>query len=507
MMQSKVYLVGSGAGDPGLLTCRGRELLGKADEVYYDRLLEPALLNYVKSGCKLVYVGKKPGAHSMGQAEINRRLVEAAEENEVVVRLKGGDPLIFGRGGEEADYLKENGVKFEIVPGISSALAAPAYAGIPLTHRGIASSFTVLTGHHDPEQEDNEHNWKALAQGSDTLVILMGVGNFPGIQKQLLENGRDPETPVAFIERGTWPEQNLLISRLGMAAEEADQAGIKPPAIIVVGEVVGLQARLSWNKDLLLEGYRILNTRPAHQARVLTELLEDEGAVVREAPAISIEPPADYAELDQALTRLEEYSWVIFTSTNGVDNFFARMRANGHDIRELAGVKLAAIGRKTAAALEELGLRLDFVPEEYVAEGLVDGFGPAADGEKVLLPRTPMARDTLAVGLEEKGYTVDELTAYLTEEAELPEDVQGLIDDGMIDIVTLTSSSTVRSLVKSAGGAEKLAGIIGAAIGPITAETAREAGLKVPIVAEEYTIEGLRDAILDYVRNVEGGHK
>ncbi len=504
-MMGKVYLVGSGAGDPGLLTCRGRELLERADEVYYDRLMEPSLLNYVKAGCKLVYVGKKPGAHSMGQDEINRRLAEAAGRSEVVVRLKGGDPLIFGRGGEEADYLKAKGVKFEIVPGISSAMAAPAYAGIPLTHRGIASSFTVLTGHHDPEQEDNEHNWQALARGSDTIVVLMGVGNFPGIQKQLLENGRDPETPVAFIERGTWPEQNVLVSRLGVAAEEADQARIKPPAIIVIGEVVGLRARLSWDKDLPLEGYRILNTRPAHQARVLTELLESEGAVVREAPAISIEPPADYTELDRALDRLEEYSWVIFTSTNGVDNFFNRMRVKGHDIRELAGVKLAAIGSKTGAALEDLGLKLNFVPDEYVAEGLVAGFDQADAGEKVLLPRTPLARETLAVGLEEKGYQVDELTAYLTEEAEMPEDVQGLIDDGMIDIVTLTSSSTVRSLVKSAGGAEYLEGIIGAAIGPITAETAREAGLDVPIVAKEYTIEGLRDAILDYVRNIEGG--
>ena len=504
-MMGKVYLVGSGAGDPGLLTCRGRELLERADEVYYDRLMEPSLLNYVKVGCKLVYVGKKPGAHSMGQDEINRRLAEAARRTETVVRLKGGDPLIFGRGGEEADYLKAQGVKFEIVPGISSAMAAPAYAGIPLTHRGIASSFTVLTGHHDPEQEDNEHNWEALAQGSDTIVVLMGVGNFPGIQKRLLESGRDLETPVAFIERGTWPEQNVLVSRLGVAAEEAKEAGIKPPAIIVIGEVVGLRDRLSWDKNQPLEGYRILNTRPAHQARVLTELLENEGAVVREAPAISIEPPEDYTELDRALDRLAEYSWVIFTSTNGVDNFFARMRVNGHDIRELAGVKLAAIGSKTGAALENLGLRLDFVPDEYVAEGLVAGFDQAEAGEKVLLPRTPMARDTLAVGLEEMGYQVDELTAYLTEEAEMPEDVQGLIDDKMIDIVTLTSSSTVRSLVKSAGGAEYLDGIIGAAIGPITAETAREAGLNVPIVAEEYTIEGLRDAILDYVRNIEGG--
>ncbi|MFW5789790.1 MAG: uroporphyrinogen-III C-methyltransferase [Bacillota bacterium] len=506
-MKGKVYLVGSGAGDPGLLTCRGRGLLERADEVYYDRLMEPSLLNYVKSDCKLVYAGKKPGAHSMGQDEINRRLVEAADRVEVVVRLKGGDPLIFGRGGEEADYLKDNGVKFEIVPGISSALAAPAYAGIPLTHRGIASSFTVLTGHHDPEQEDNEHNWQALAQGSDTIVILMGVGNFPGIQKKLLENGRDPETPVAFIERGTWPEQNVMISKLGKAAEAADQAGIKPPAIIVIGEVVGLQERLSWDKDSLLEGYRILNTRPAYQARVLTELLEREGAVVREAPAISIEPPADYTELDRALDRLKEYSWVVFTSTNGVDNFFARMRANDHDIRELAGIKLAAIGRKTAAALEELGLRLDFVPEEYVAEGLVAGFEQSDAGERVLLPRTPLARDTLAVGLKAKGYLVDELTAYLTEEAEMPEDVQRLIGDGMIDIVTLTSSSTVRSLIKAVGGAEKLEGLIGAAIGPVTAETAREAGLKVPIVAEEYTIEGLRDAILDYVRGIEGGNE
>jgi len=506
MAMGKVYLVGSGAGDPGLLTCRGRELLEQADEVYYDRLMEPSLLNYVKAGCKLVYAGKKPGAHSMGQDEINRRLAEAARRTETVVRLKGGDPLIFGRGGEEADYLKAQGVKFEIVPGISSAMAAPAYAGIPLTHRGIASSFTVLTGHHDPEQEDNEHNWEALAQGSDTIVVLMGVGNFPGIQKRLLESGRNPETPVAFIERGTWPEQNVLVSRLGVAAKEAEEAGIKPPAIIVIGEVVDLRDRLSWDKDQPLEGYRILNTRPAHQARVLTELLEQEGAVVREAPAISIEPPEDYTELDRALDSLAEYSWVIFTSTNGVANFFNRMRAKGHDIRELAGVKLAAIGSKTGAELEALGLRLDFVPDEYVAEGLVAGFDQADAGEKVLLPRTPLARDTLAVGLEEKGYHVDELTAYLTEEAEMAEDVQGLIEDDMIDIVTLTSSSTVRSLVKSAGGAEYLEGIIGAAIGPITAETARNAGLNVPIVAEEYTIEGLRDAILDYVRNIEGGN-
>ncbi|WP_200769728.1 uroporphyrinogen-III C-methyltransferase [Halarsenatibacter silvermanii] len=496
-IHGEVYLVGGGPGDPGLLTCRGRQLLEEADIIIYDRLIETSLLNHAGEECELIYAGKKPGAHSLTQEEINQLMVDKASAGKKVVRLKGGDPFLFGRGGEEAAYLEVRGIAFQVVPGITSALSVPAYAGIPATMRKKASSAAVITGHEDPDKEESSHSWRHLARGPDTLIFLMGVGNLPRIKKRLIKEGLEPETPAAIIERGTRPGQKTIYSRLKEVDSYVEDDKVSPPAVIVIGEVAGEGEKLSWFKRRPLRGLRILNTRPAHQARRLTRRLQKAGAVVREAPAISIVPPRDFSELDDSLADIDDYDWIVFTSQNGVASFFRRLQKLGIDIRQLAGVKLAAIGSRTADKLEEKKLTVDFTPEEFVAEEVLSGLRKRTNpDDKLLLPRTPRARSLLVEGLREDGLWVDEVTAYRTEAAELPEDVIEDIDDGSYDLVTFTSSSTVTCLCHQleSEGAEFASQ--GAAIGPITAETARDKGLEVAVTAEEYTCRGLYQAVL-----------
>ncbi|MBR2520134.1 MAG: uroporphyrinogen-III C-methyltransferase [Selenomonadaceae bacterium] len=478
-----VYLVGAGAGDVGLLTLKAAEILKSADVVIYDRLADDEILNLCPNA-KKIYVGKSAGNHTLKQDEINQLLVDTARENKIVVRLKGGDPFVFGRGGEEAIYLRENNLPFEIVPGVTSAIAVPAYAGIPVTHRGIAASFAVVTGHEDPNKETSSINWKNLATAVDTLIFLMGVANISKIVAKLIENGRKPETPAAIIRWGTKSTQEVFVTTLA----EAPNAKIQPPAIFLVGEVVNLREQLKWFDTKILFGKKILVTRARAQASKLSSALKNLGANVVEAPTIKIAPPSDnFRQIDAAIKILREFDWTIFTSANGVEKFFERLNFHGLDSRALN--KVAAIGSATAEKLLAFGIIADVVPKNYVAESLADALKNFVGGKKVLIARAEVARDVLPETLKNFGADVTIAPVYKTL-AESP----AQIDFDSIDLATFTSSSTVENFV-AAHGVENLKKIPSAAIGTITAQTLKNFGVEAKIVAETFTIDGLVDAI------------
>jgi len=497
----KVYLVGGGPGDPGLITQKGRDCLAQAEVVVYDRLLDERLLEVVSPKAEKLYVGKAAGAHTRSQSEINQLLVEKAKEGKTVVRLKGGDPFVFGHGGEEAKTLANNRIPFEIVPGITSAVAVPAYAGIPVTHRGLASSFAVITGHQAPSKGSSSINWEKLATAVDTLVFLMGMKNLPEIVAQLIEHGRSPDTPVAVIKEGATPEQETVVGRLGDIVAKAEEHHLAPPAVIVVGEVVKLREKLRWFDNRPLFGKRILVTRPRHQAGALSRLLIERGAEPIELPAISIQTIADSADLDAAIGNLPAYQWVIFTSTNGVEAFFERLEALKLDSRALGRLKVGAIGPATAEALEARGIIPDYIPEVYSSEGMIAGLKSyPVGGKRFLLPRADIADEELTRGVRELGAEVHEIAAYRTvAEPEAMAQARRMLLAGDIHVTTFTSSSAVSNLVAAFQGdpAAINSGKV-ACIGPETAETAAKAGLRVDIVAEEHTILGLVDAIEEY---------
>jgi uroporphyrinogen III methyltransferase/synthase len=494
-----VSLIGAGPGDPGLLTLAGAGALAAADVIVYDYLANPALLAHGRPEAERIYVGKKAGAHTLSQKEINALLVERARAGQRVARLKGGDPFVFGRGGEEALALVEAGLSFEVIPGVTSAVAAPAYAGIPVTHRGLSSSFAVITGHEDPVKEESAIDWSHLATAVDTLVFLMGVGNLPKIVEQLTAHGRSPETPVALIRWSTMPDQQTVHGTLEDIVSRVEAAGLRPPAVTIVGLVAGLRQQLRWFEDRPLFGQRVLVTRTREQASLLSARLRALGAEAIELPAIRIAPPEDWQGLDQAIAGLADYDWIVFTSVNGVAYFWQRLLAAGQDARALHGIRLAAIGPATAAALEDHGLRADHVPDEYVAEAVAAGLG-SVSGQRVLLPRADIARPALANLLREAGADVTEVSAYRTLQPETdPAELQATL--ARVTIATFTSSSTARNLVAMAGDAsldlsQALAQATIACIGPITAATANELGLPVDIVADEYTIDGLVSALI-----------
>ncbi len=501
MSAGKVYLVGAGPGDPGLITVAGLERVKQADVIVYDRLIGRALLDHAREGADLIYAGKVPSpSQTQDQEAINRLLVEKAREGKSVVRLKGGDPFVFGRGGEEAEALREAGIPFEVIPGVTSAVAVPAYAGIPVTHRGVATSFAVITGHEDPTKAETAIDWPGVARAADTLVFLMGVKTLPDIVQQLTANGRSPTTPVGVIQQGTSAEQRTVTGTLADIADIVDQAGIKPPAVTVVGEVVRLRETISWFENRPLFGKRVLITRTRRQASVLARLLADEGAVPVELPSIEIEPIEDSAAVDAATERLRagDYAWTGFTSANAVDLFFEHLSERTLDARALGASKVFAIGPATAAALAARGITPEVVPDEYVAEAVVEAMRPHLTphtshlSPRILLPRAESARPELVQGLEALGATVDEIPIY---RAVVPSDSEPAaleaLRNGEIDIVTFTSSSTVRNLVTMLGGTEALERPLIACIGPITADTARELGLRVDVMATEYTVEGL----------------
>jgi len=498
----KVYLVGAGPGDPGLITVKGRECIAAADVVVYDYLAAPALLRHARPEAELIYVGKKGGDHTLPQDEINRLLVAKAAGDNVVTRLKGGDPFVFGRGGEEAEALVDAGIPFEIVPGVTSAVAAPAYAGIPLSHRRLTSTIAFVTGHEEPGKESSGIDWSALATGIGTLVFFMGVKNLPTIVSELVSRGRAPETPVALVRWGTTPEQATVSGTLADIVARVQAAGLKAPAIIVVGEVVGLRERLRWFEDRPLFGRRIVVTRSREQASDLVRALSDLGADCLECPTIRVAPPDDPGPLDRAIDRLHDYDWIVFTSVNGVAGFFERLFARGRDVRALGHLRTAAIGPVTAERLKSFGLRSDLVPETFQAEAVVAAFArQELDGRRVLLPRAQEARAVLPEQLSAMGATVHEVAVYRTVPAD--PDAGALADrlaERPADLLTFTSSSTVTNFkaLLPADIFEQVRRVPAACIGPITADTARALGFDVRVVAESYTIPGLCKAILTH---------
>lgn len=501
--KGKVYLIGAGPGDPGLLGLKAKECLETADAVVYDRLADPRIIEFCRKDAEMVYVGKASANHTMRQPDINKLLVKLAAEGKTVARLKGGDPFVFGRGGEEAIELLEAGLPFEFVPGVTSAIAVAEYAGIPVTHRHVATSFAVITGHEDPTKGESTINWKGLATAVDTLVFLMGVENIERISSQLIANGRSADCPAAVIRWGTRPEQRTLITTVGQAAADVKATGMKPPAIFLVGEVVKLREQLQWFDNKPLFGKTVVVTRARAQASVLTKKLEAQGARVLEVPAIKIVPPADFAPLDKAIAEIDTYKWLILTSVNGVEYFFDRLLKAGKDSRALCGVKIAAIGSATAEALKGYGITADLIPSAYKAEELADAL--AADtkaGDKLLLARAKIARNVLPERLRALGAQVDVVTAYETvADCQNKEELLEALESGEASLVTFTSSSTVTNLLDVLGDKKDLLNKVAlAAIGPVTAETLEKHGLKPAVSAAEYTIDGLMTAIEEYYK-------
>jgi uroporphyrinogen III methyltransferase/synthase len=518
--QGIVYLIGAGPGDPGLLTLRGRELLAQADVVVYDRLVHPAVLDYARAEALRVFVGKASARHTLTQEEINALLIRHAQEGKRVARLKGGDPFVFGRGGEEAEACRTAGVPFVVVPGITSAIAAPAYAGIPVTHRDAASSFCVITGHEREDakesgrrtagQAEGRRDWARLARAADTLIFLMGVEALPEIVARLQEHGREPETPIALVQWGTWPQQRVVSGTLANIVDRVREADLRPPAVCVVGEVVRLRERLRWFDDPKrqpLFGKRIVVTRAREQASGLVDMLRARGAEVLEYPTIRIEKLEDMTKLDEALRSLARYAWMVITSVNTVPVIAERLEALELDARAFAMTKVAAIGPATASVLrEKLGIRADFVPTEAVAEALVDQW-PDMEmrGKRVFLPRAREAREVLPERLRAMGAMVDVIPVYETVAMEQPGTLLEDLMAGNIDAITFTASSTVKNLMQALaiGSAESklrayLKGVCLAVIGPVTGQTLKEYGFEPTIVAEEHTMAGLVKALESY---------
>ena len=509
-MAGKVFLVGAGPGDPGLITVKGLRCVEQAQVVVYDRLMDPSLLESAPETAERVFVGKERGRQALTQEEINRLLVDRAAEGKVVVRLKGGDPFVFGRGGEEALALAEHDITFEVVPGITSAIAAAAYAGIPVTHRRVSSLFTVVSGSEDPSKPESTVPWEVLARTGGTLVVLMGWAAMQSILETLAKEGMPGRTPVALIQWGTWTKQRTVTGCLEDIVARGQEAGLEPPVVAVIGPVVALRERLRWFDRGDSQGKRVLITRSRTQASKLRELLEQAGAQPVELPSIEIAPLEDYQELDLELDRaLERFSvrgaepdshWIIFASTNAVEAVFARLAAQGKDARVFANATIGAIGPATAQALAQQGIRADFVPASSTSEAVLEELSSRDwTGVPVLLPGADIGREVLTEGLASLGAQVRRVTAYRTVTPSGASDrARQLLQEG-VDVVTFTSSSTVRNLMELLGGdKELLASSLIACIGPVTAATAAELGLRVDLVAREATVEGLVKALVSH---------
>lgn len=495
-----VYLVGAGPGDPELITVRGRDLIMRADVVVYDYLASKHLLTWARKDAELIYVGKQAGCHSLPQEHINQLLVDKAGQGQNVVRLKGGDPYVFGRGGEEAQALAQAGIRFEVVPGVTAAVAAAAYAGIPVTHRDVASAFALITGHEDADRIDGSQiDWAALGQWRGTLAFYMGVKNLPLICSRLREHGMAADTPVALIQSGTTPQQKTVVGTLATIVDWAQKHDIRPPTIIIIGRVVGLRDPLRWFEHRPLFGKRVVVTRSRAQMSEVAWRLHQLGAEVLECPTIKILPPEDGRPLREAMERWEHYDWLILTSVNGVDTLFEQLRSAGYDARRLARVKVCVIGPATAERLEKQGIVADVIPPRFVAESIVDALAEATEisGKRFLLARADIARSDLARLLREQGAMVDDVEAYRTvaDEGSKAEILASLEKD-QVDWITFSSSSTVQNFFAQVdqrlltGKKVRLA-----SIGPLTSAAIRDLGLNVDVEAEEYTFEGLIGAL------------
>jgi uroporphyrinogen III methyltransferase/synthase len=489
-----VHLVGAGPGDPGLMTRRAVELIERADAIVYDRLIPPGALDGARPDARLHYVGKQPGAHAMDQEDINALLVSLAREGLDVVRLKGGDPFVFGRGGEEAQALVDAGLDFEVVPGVTAGVAAPAYAGIPVTHRDAASAVAFVTGHEDPAKPETALDWEALARFPGTLVLYMGVKNLPEIARRLVSAGRPEDEPVAVVQRGTLPGQRAVEGTLADIAARVAEAGVKPPAITLVGPVARLRERLAWLERRPLAGRSVVVTRARAQASGLSRRLEELGAAVVEAPAIRIEPrPA--AEVDPRVAEIGGCALVCVTSPNGAELLMDALERAGRDARALAGVTVAAIGPGTAAELRRRGVRADVVPPRSIAESLVEALRDVdVEGRRVLVARASEARDVLPEALAERGAQVEVLALYDTVAEPLSQEALNAAAEA--DYVTFTSSSTVKFFMGGIDG-HFPPGARVVSIGPVTTRTAREHGLEVHAEAQQHDIDGVVDALLE----------
>lgn len=505
MATGKVYLVGAGPGDPGLLTLKGRQCLELADVVIYDYLANPLLLGHAPATAERIYVGKVRGNHHLPQEETNALLADKAAAGLQVVRLKGGDPYIFGRGGEEAAYLKERGIQFEVIPGVTAGFAAAAYAGIPLTHRDVTTSLALLTGHERPERKLSSLDWEKLATGLGTLIFYMGLTNLKMISEQLVKYGRAPQTPVAVVQWATLPRQRTLVGTLETIVEDVAREGIEPPAVIVIGDVVNYREELRWYDNLPLFGKRFLITRPRAQAADFVQKLQQQGAETICIPTIEIAPPDDLQPLDQAIRDIASFDSLILTSVNGVEAFFERLAMNSLDVRSLAGVQLIAVGPKTAEAIEKRGLRPDLVPARYQAEGLVDELlAQGLEGKRFLYPRAKVVRPVLIEALRSAGADVVAPVAYQNVRPSGKEDmIRHLLSESELDAICFSSSSTFDNLLEMFG--DELKQLQGRAeffsIGPITSETIRGHGFEVALEPEKSTLDDLVAAMVDYYQS------
>ncbi len=492
-----VFLVGAGPGDPGLVTVKALDLLRKADVVLYDRLTDQELLLETRPDCILVDVGKQAGSHTKTQDEINDLIVSYGTQHSVVVRLKGGDPFLFGRGAEEAARLRREGIPFAVVPGVSALNAVPAYAGIPLTHRDYSSSLGVATGHGAQGKKEDPVRWRRLAESVDTIVVFMGVGNIASITREIQAGGVSPDTPAALIEKGTTPLQRTVTAPLEDIAAAADREKVIPPALLIVGKTVSLAEQLHWYEPGPLSGLRIGVTRPKHQSRSFTETLRAWDAHPVLMPTIETVDTIDTHEVSRVLDTLGKYEYLVFSSANGIDSFFRALKKRRTDSRALAGKKIAAIGPVTGDALSNYGIVPDITATSFIAEGLLEAIlshGTIA-GVSFLIVRSDRGRTTLPDGLREAGALVDQAAFYSTRTTTLQPYVLDRLREGSIDIITFTSSSTVEGLFSQIAPGDLADTVRYASIGPQTSLALRQFGLTPDIEAEEYTTAGLAEAI------------
>lgn len=506
----KVYLVGAGPGDPGLITLRGKYLLEKAEVVVYDYLANKKLLNYTAPTAELIYAGKKGGGlHAFTQAGINQLLIDHAKAGKMVVRLKGGDPFIFGRGGEEIEDLVAEGIAFEVVPGVTSATAAATYAGIPITHREYTASVAFVTGHEDPAKKYSNIEWEKLATGAGTIVIYMGIKTLPMLTKKLIGFGRSADTPVAVVRWASTPQQRSVVGTLATISDIVQKADIKPPALVIIGDVVKLRETIDWFEKRPLFGKRVVVTRTREQASELVAQLEENGADCLEYSTIHIEPVDDYSLLNQAFAEISQYHWILFTSINAITYFFKNLYAAGLDSRNLAGPKIAVVGKATADVLLQYGVKADLIPQQFTGKGLAEALldSQVGTGSNILLPRAQKASEVLPETLTEAGAAVNIVPVYQNRPPQgRKEELCQQIEEGTIDLVTFTSSSTVTNFLTMLAPKDKadlqklMAGVTIAAIGPVTAETLEENGLKPDIIPVRYTIKDMVHAIVAYYR-------